>query len=76
MYMRKVASTMGINVEFIDATDSINIKNAIKENTRMLWIETPTNPLLKVIDIQHVSDIVHNFPNVGTLPFSFREQIH
>lgn len=64
-YMRQVASKMGVEVEFVDATDSINIKNAIKANTRMLWIETPTNPLLKVVDIQHVSDVAHAFPDVS-----------
>lgn len=64
MYMREIASNMGIETDFVDGTDSINIKNAIKSNTRMVWIETPSNPLFKVVDIQNVSDIAHSFPDV------------
>lgn len=70
-YMRQVASKMGVEVEFVDATNTINIKNAIKGNTRMLWIETPTNPLLKVVDIQNVSDVAHSFKDVSFFLFLF-----
>lgn len=41
----------GIEVQFVDMTNSDNIKNAIKENTRLIWVETPTNPTLKLIDL-------------------------
>lgn len=50
--------TAGISFTFCDMTDVRNIH--IQENTKMIWIETPTNPLLKIIDIAKVTDIAKN----------------
>ncbi|MEP1150856.1 MAG: cystathionine gamma-synthase [Balneola sp.] len=50
----------GIEFSFIDMTDLDLVKNTIKPTTKLLWIETPTNPLLRVVDIQKLSDIAHN----------------
>jgi len=36
-------------------TDIGNIKKAIKENTKLIWVETPTNPTLKLIDLEAVA---------------------
>ena len=47
-YFRRVAANMGIETSFVDATDPQKVAEAIKPNTRMVWIETPTNPTLKV----------------------------
>ena len=47
----------GIEVQFVDMTNADNIKNAIKENTRLIWVETPTNPTLKLIDLEAVAKI-------------------
>ena len=44
-------------VSFVDLTDIANLEAAIKPNTRMVWVETPTNPLLKLVDLQAVADI-------------------
>lgn len=63
-YFRKVASNMGIVTSFVDATDVKNVANAIKPETRMVWIETPTNPTLKVVDIQAVAEVVHAHKDV------------
>lgn len=49
--LRQVVSRMGVDVSFIDFTVPGNLENALQENTKMLWLETPTNPNLKVIDI-------------------------
>merc|ERR1719412_1776091 len=40
------------------------VAEAIQPNTRMVWIETPTNPTLKVVDIQAVAEIVHSHKNI------------
>ncbi|KOB76602.1 Cystathionine gamma-lyase [Operophtera brumata] len=48
---------MGIQTTFTDFTDAENVKNAIQDNTKMIWIETPTNPLLKVVDIAVITKI-------------------
>merc|ERR1712045_405732 len=63
-YFRRVASNMGIETSFVDATDPQKVAAAIKPNTRMVWIETPTNPTLKVVDIKAVSDIAHQHKDI------------
>jgi cystathionine gamma-lyase len=45
----------GIQFDFVDMRDNENIISAAKPNTRMIWIETPTNPLLNIVDIRGVS---------------------
>lgn len=50
---------MGITVDFVDATNLEKFEEALKENTKMVWLESPTNPLQKVIDIRATADIVH-----------------
>jgi cystathionine beta-lyase/cystathionine gamma-synthase len=47
------------NLEFtyLDLTDASRLESAIKENTRMVWIETPSNPLLKIIDLEAIAKI-------------------
>lgn len=45
----------GLNFKFIDMTKMQNLKNALSAQTRLIWIETPSNPLLKIIDIAAVA---------------------
>lgn len=52
----KVIRHNGIEFSYIDLTKAENFKAAIKPNTRMVWIETPTNPTLKLIDIRKVTE--------------------
>ena len=49
--MTKIFANYGIKFSFIDMHDAQNIKNFITAATKLIWIETPTNPLLNVIDI-------------------------
>ena len=49
--------TAGLKVTFADFTDPKNIEAAVMPETRMLWAETPTNPLLKLADLEAVADI-------------------
>lgn len=53
----QVFQPYGIDFTFVDMTDIEKVKNAITENTKMFWIETPTNPLLKVADIEALTAI-------------------
>ncbi|WP_204189092.1 aminotransferase class I/II-fold pyridoxal phosphate-dependent enzyme [Mammaliicoccus sciuri] len=55
--LTKVFSRFGINFDFINTTDISNIESSIKDTTKMLFIETPSNPLLQVTDIKVASDI-------------------
>src|SRR5690606_26408073 len=46
-----------VKMDFVDLTDPENLKQVLRDNTRLLWIETPSNPLLKVSDIQSLAEI-------------------
>jgi cystathionine gamma-lyase len=50
----------GVEFSFIDMTDTELVKSSMKKNTKLIWIETPTNPLLRIIDIKKVSEIASN----------------
>ncbi|MFD1358298.1 bifunctional cystathionine gamma-lyase/homocysteine desulfhydrase [Fictibacillus halophilus] len=50
--MSKVLNRLGIESTFVDTTDINQIEAALKPNTKALYVETPTNPLLKVTDIE------------------------
>src|SRR6476619_700563 len=47
----------GLDFSFVDPTDPRAFEAAIKPNTKLVWIETPTNPTLKIVDIRAISDI-------------------
>jgi len=49
----------GIKVHYVDTTDAENILDVINDNTKLIWIESPTNPTLKISDIRKISDIAH-----------------
>ncbi|NUQ75633.1 MAG: cystathionine gamma-synthase [Polyangiaceae bacterium] len=53
----KVMGPMGIASSFVDMTDPASVRAAIRPETRMIWIETPTNPMLKIFDIAAIADI-------------------
>jgi cystathionine gamma-lyase/cystathionine beta-lyase len=53
----KVFEPYGIKFHFIDLSDANNIKNYLNEKTKMIWIETPTNPTMQIIDIAVCSTI-------------------
>jgi cystathionine gamma-lyase len=50
--MDKVYAPLGIEFTRVDMTELRNVEAALRPNTKMLWVETPTNPLLKLIDIK------------------------
>jgi len=57
-------SKFGIDVEFVDTSDLEAVKKAMKPNTRIVYLETPANPNLKVVDVTAVCEIAHK--NEGT----------
>ncbi len=52
-----VYEKLGIKVHYVDTTDAENVANVISSKTKLVWIESPTNPTLKVSDIQEISKI-------------------
>jgi cystathionine gamma-lyase len=53
--MDKVIRHNGVDFSFVDLTNPENFTKALKPNTKMLWLETPTNPTLKLVDIKKLS---------------------
>ncbi|MES2856637.1 MAG: cystathionine gamma-synthase [Bdellovibrionota bacterium] len=53
--MDKVIRHNGVEFSYVDLTNVDNFKAAIKPNTKMIWIETPTNPTMKLVDIKKAS---------------------
>jgi cystathionine beta-lyase len=49
---RRVYEKFGIKFHFIDLTDASNITAYVNKNTKLMWLETPSNPLMRIIDIQ------------------------
>jgi cystathionine beta-lyase len=49
----------GITVRYVDTTDASNVLDAISPATKLVWLETPTNPTLKISDIEAIAGIAH-----------------
>ena len=56
----KVMKRFGITFTAIDASDLDAVENAITPATRLVWLESPTNPLMRVVDIDAVSEVAHS----------------
>jgi cystathionine gamma-lyase len=56
---RQVLEPLGLTFSFVDGTDLKAVERAFTKNTRLVWLESPTNPLLKLVDIQGVSTLAH-----------------
>lgn len=55
----RVLKDYGIDFSYIDTTDPHNVETALKSNTKMVFLETPTNPVMSVTDLRAVSEIAH-----------------
>lgn len=71
----KIFLNFGITFSFVDLTQEHLFKSHITKNTKMVWIESPTNPLLKVIDIKAIGDIAKNNKILVTVDNTFATPI-
>jgi len=55
----KILANYNIEFDFVDTSDPLNVEAAIKQNTKMVFLETPTNPVMIVTDLKAVSEIAH-----------------
>ncbi|HEY9112117.1 MAG TPA: PLP-dependent aspartate aminotransferase family protein [Rhodanobacteraceae bacterium] len=55
LFERVRRRSAGLDFSFIDLNDAASLKAALKPNTRMIWAETPTNPMLKLVDLARVA---------------------
>ncbi|MCC0563107.1 aminotransferase class I/II-fold pyridoxal phosphate-dependent enzyme [Brevibacillus borstelensis] len=58
-FLTSLAPRFGIEVDFVDCTKLAAVKQAIKPNTRVLYLETPSNPCLTVLDLRELSRLAH-----------------
>src|SRR5690348_1405864 len=56
----KVLKRYGLSFTAVDASDVDRVESAMTDKTRMVWLESPTNPLLRIVDIDAVSEIAHS----------------
>ena len=56
-HFNQVLTRYGLEFTYVDSTDARNVANAIRPETKLIWLETPSNPLIKVTDIAAVSKI-------------------
>jgi cystathionine gamma-lyase len=57
----QVLINYGLEFTYVDSSDPAKIENAIQPNTKLIWVETPTNPLLKVTDLEAVGKIAKKY---------------
>ncbi len=57
LFERVRRRSAGLEFSFVDMSSADSIRQAVRPNTRMLWVETPSNPLLKIIDLKAAADI-------------------
>jgi len=55
----RVLRDYGLQFDFVETGDLDQVRAAIKPNTRLVWVETPTNPLLKIADLAAIAEIAH-----------------
>lgn len=65
----------GVNFSFVDFKDSQKIENAIRKETKLIWVETPTNPMLKIIDLTVVADIAKKYNLISVADNTFATPI-
>src|SRR6202022_2774858 len=56
---RRVLEPIGHTFSFVDGSDLQAVEKSLSERTRLVWLESPTNPLLKLVDIEAVSKLAH-----------------
>jgi cystathionine gamma-synthase len=57
--LRDIIGPMGVSFEFVDMTDTNALQRALTAQTRLVWIETPSNPMLNLSDIETIAELAH-----------------
>ncbi|MEY2481271.1 MAG: cystathionine gamma-lyase [Verrucomicrobiota bacterium] len=72
LFERVRRASANLDFTFVDLTDAKNLESAMRPNTRMVWIETPSNPLLKIIDLREIAKIAraHNALSISDNTFA------
>jgi len=67
----RIMSRYGIESTFVDMTDLVSVEDAIRGETRMIWAETPTNPLMKIVDLKEIGAIAKAHDAIGVCDNTF-----
>lgn len=71
LFERVRKGTTGLTVSYIDMSDVANIERAIQHNTAMIWVETPSNPLLKIADLEKIAALCKSKKILGAVDNTF-----
>ena len=71
----KIYEKLDISVKYVDTTDTNNIANTISSRTKLIWIESPTNPTLKISDIQKIAIIAKSVGDLLVVDNTFASPI-
>ena len=58
--LREIFQRWGLDISFVDMSDLHAVEKSLRSKTRLAWMETPSNPLLKIVDLAAVAKIVHS----------------
>jgi cystathionine beta-lyase/cystathionine gamma-synthase len=58
----KVMANYGIDFSLVDMTNLDAVRSGVRTNTKLVWVETPTNPYLKIVDIQGIANLLQDHP--------------
>jgi cystathionine gamma-synthase len=58
--LREIFVRWGLKADFVDMSDLAAVKKALQPNTKLAWMETPSNPLLKIVDLAAIAKLVHD----------------
>ncbi|MEY4192655.1 MAG: hypothetical protein RJA00_886 [Bacteroidota bacterium] len=67
----KIFAQYGIKFHFVDMSDEAAVRAVMNEKTKMIWVETPTNPLLRIIDIALMIQIGHEYNSIVVVDNTF-----
>ena len=70
-----VYQKFGIKIHYVDTTNADNILDFINEKTKIIWLETPTNPTLKISDIHKIATIAHSFDALVVVDNTFASPV-
>jgi len=71
LFMSELLSKFGVEITFVDAINPQNIKDEMKANTKIVYVETPLNPSLDLVDIKTVADIAHEHKSLLIVDSTF-----
>jgi cystathionine gamma-synthase len=57
--LREIFLRWGLEADFVDMSDLAAVKKALRPKTKLAWMETPSNPLLKIVDLAAIAKVVH-----------------